>query len=171
MKNSVPRHISSHSCNFNSLRVCAFDSSAQNPTLNFLWNPGLKGIWPWYITYSDYKEIVSSHLEERRPTRAYATTWNGIPKHVVALEILKSTFWFRISMLQKNQTHGRTQNSKALRYAVLRFYPMSIFEHEKFDTPSYRWLFVFLENLLRQKSKQRSRWYMDKELVAVSNSQ
>ena len=57
------RHISPYSNNFNSLRACTFGISAQKPTVNFLWNSGLKGIWPWYITYSDYKEIVRRDLE------------------------------------------------------------------------------------------------------------
>ena len=40
-------------------------------------------------------------------------------------------------MLERNQTYGRAQNFKALRYAVLRFYSTSIFDNEKFDTLQY----------------------------------
>ena len=57
-----------HSCDSSSRGVCAVDSSAQDRIVRFLWDPGLEGIWPWYVTYSDYKEIQSSHLEENPPT-------------------------------------------------------------------------------------------------------
>ena len=55
----------------------------------------------------------------------------------VELPTLKSTFRFQISMLERNQTYERTQNSKALRYAGLRFYSIPIFDNERFDALQY----------------------------------
>ena len=63
MKNSIPRHISPNSSDFKTRKIFTFGISAQKPIVNYLWNPGLKGIWPWYITYSDYKENARQDLE------------------------------------------------------------------------------------------------------------
>ena len=54
------------SCDSISREIRAVDtcSSAQNRLVQFLWDPGLKGVWPWYIPYSDYKEMLSSHLKK-----------------------------------------------------------------------------------------------------------
>ena len=55
-------------CDSSSRQIYAFDSSARDRIVRSLWDPGLKGFRPWYITYSDYKEIQSSHLEKNPHT-------------------------------------------------------------------------------------------------------
>ena len=58
------RHLTTKdSCNFISCELRVVDSSAQNRSIQFHWNPDLKCVWPWYITCSDHKGAQPSHLE------------------------------------------------------------------------------------------------------------
>ena len=66
-----------------SREIRAVDSSAQDRIVQILWDPGLKGIWPWQMTSSDYKEIQPSHLEKNPPTLQHRGQTESMISHVV----------------------------------------------------------------------------------------
>ena len=51
-----------------SREVCMECTRSQKRNDNFLWDPGLKGIWPWYIPYSDCRANDRHDLEINRAT-------------------------------------------------------------------------------------------------------